>query len=171
MVPWDRSRRHDQSARGSERLYPAQERTAQSQQAMHFEVSLTVKAPRAKAYSAYTDFEAMPRWSKQCSSVRVGRSGGDTVRLEIGGGGRTVVRELRLFPPERVESEGETRLTRTKSAVTFEDVPGGTRVTASLDVDFKGRWGWVFRTRSAEEAESSAMEELASFAGYAESLR
>jgi len=139
---------------------------------MHFEVSLLVRVPRAKAYSAYTDFEAMPKWSKQTKSVTVSKRGEGTIHLEsvAAGSGRRAAREMRLFPPERVESGGETRFTRTRSAVRFEEVAGGTKVTATLDVQIKGRWGWVVKTQGRAEAESSAMEELALFARYAEDI-
>ena len=139
---------------------------------MHFEVSLIVNVPRDKAYSAYTDFEALPKWSGQKQEIRVTRREGNTVYLEKvpAGTGRREVREMRLFPPERVESEGETRFARTKSVVSFEDAAGGTKVTASLDVHLKGRWGWILRTRGKADAESSAMDELTSFARYAEGL-
>ena len=136
--------------------------------AVHFEASLTVKVPREKAYSVYTDFEAMPKWSKQKHELIVSRRDGNKVYLE--GRGLKVAKEVMLFPPERVESEGETRFARTKSLVSFEEVAGGTKVTASLDVQLKGRWSWILRTRGKVEAQSSAMEELTSFARYAEGL-
>jgi hypothetical protein len=137
---------------------------------MHFEVSLVVKVPRVRAYSSYTDFESMPRWSKDKHEVRVARREGGTVYLERtpGTGGSRGAREMKLFPPERVESEGETRFTRTRSVVSFDEVPEGTRITASLDVELKGRWSWIFKTKGKAEAESSAMEELGSFAKYVE---
>jgi uncharacterized protein YndB with AHSA1/START domain len=137
---------------------------------MHFEVSLVVKVPRTKAFSSYTDFEAMPRWSKDKHEVKVTRREGGTVYIERtpGTGGIRGAREMKLFPPERVESEGETRFTRTRSIVRFDEVPEGTRITASLDVELKGRWSWVFKTQGKAEAESSAMEELSSFAKYVE---
>ena len=139
---------------------------------MHFEVYLIVRVPRERAYSSYTDFEAMPRWSKDKHEVRVSRKNGSIVYLERTSrtGGNEGAREVKLFPPERVESQGESRLTRTKSVVRFEEVPEGTRITASLDVELKGRWSWVFRTQGKAEAESSAMEELRSFARYVEGL-
>jgi uncharacterized membrane protein len=139
---------------------------------MHFEVSLIVRVPREKAYSSYTDFEAMPSWSKDKHGVRVSRRVGNTVYLEriSRTAGSQGAREVRLFSPERVESQGETRLTRTKSTVRFEEVPEGTRITASLDVELKGRWSWVFKTQGKAETESSAMEELTSFARYVEGL-
>ena len=136
---------------------------------MHAEVSLLVKAPREKTYSAYTDFEAMPKWSRLGREVKAVRREGNAVFLEIGEK-RKVVREMRLFPPDRVESEGETRFKRVKTTVAFEEVPGGTRVTASLDVQVKGRWAWVLKSRGRPEVESSAMEELAFFAKYVEGL-
>jgi uncharacterized membrane protein len=139
---------------------------------MHLEVSRIVMVPRDRAYSVYTDFEAMPMWSKQTRAVRVSKREGDTVRLEMSPtkGGREVARELRLFPTERAESEGETRFTRMKSVVRFEEVAGGTKITASLDLRMKGRWGWVLRTMGKTEAESSATSELTSFAKYVEAL-
>jgi len=139
---------------------------------MRFEVSLIIKAPRNRVYSAYADFEAMPKWSKLTKAVTMSKRGENEVYLEniSAVSSRKLFREMKLFPQERVESEGETRFTRTKSVVRFEEVSEGTRVTASLDVQFKGRWGWVLKTQGRAEAESSAMEELISFAKYVESL-
>ena len=48
---------------------------------MHFEVSLVVRAPHDKVYSAYADFEAMPRWSRQTKAVTVSKREGNTVDL------------------------------------------------------------------------------------------
>ena len=137
---------------------------------VHFEVSLVVGVPRERAYSAYTDFEAMPKWSKDKHQVKVSRREGNTAFLETTSraGGDRGARQVKLFPPERVESQGETRLTRARSVVRFDEAPEGTRITASLDVEVKGRWSWVFRTRARSEAESSAIEELESFARYVE---
>jgi uncharacterized membrane protein len=137
---------------------------------MHYEVSLVVKVPLEKAYFAYTDFEAAPKWSREQGAVRVSRREGDTVYIEGKDGNRRTVRQIKLFPQQRVESEGETRFSRKKSTVTFEEVPEGTRVTASLELEIKGRWAWVLRTRGKAEVESSALEELTSFARYVEGL-
>ena len=49
---------------------------------MHFEVSLIVRVTREKAYLSYTDFESMPKWSKDKHEVRVSRRDGSTVYLE-----------------------------------------------------------------------------------------
>jgi len=142
---------------------------------MHAEASLVVKAPLEITYHAYTDFESMPKWSKHASSVRILRREESRVQLEVEtapkGTAHRAVSELRLQPMESVESEGETRYTRTKRTVFFTACPEGTKVTASLDVNMKGSWGWIFRTYARAEAESSAREELASFAGYVERLR
>jgi uncharacterized protein YndB with AHSA1/START domain len=137
---------------------------------MHFEASVVAKVPRAKAYAAYTDFEAIPRWSREKGEVRVSRTEENKVYLGRGSSGRRLFKEMKLFPPERVESEGETRFTRTKSVVRFEEVPAGTRVTASLDVQLKGHWSWILKTQGKLEAESSAREELNLFARYVEGL-
>lgn len=139
---------------------------------MHFEASLVVKAPREKAYSAYTDFEAAPKWSKDKHAVRVSKREGNKVYLDEspGTGGRKGAREVQLFPPEEVESESETRFTKTRSVVRFEEVPEGTKMTASLDVELKGRWSWIFKTQGKTQAESSALEQLSSFARYVEAL-
>jgi uncharacterized membrane protein len=141
---------------------------------MHCEASLIIKVPLEEAYAAYTDFESMPKWSKQISALRVlGREEG-RVRLEFqsasGAPGRTTVSELRLVPGEKVESEGETRFTRTRRVVSFARVPEGTKVTASQDVSMKGKWGWILKPRGRAEAEASASTELSSFAGYVENL-
>ncbi len=137
---------------------------------MRFEVSLVVRVSRDKAYSTYTDFESMQRWSRQKHGMKVSRREGNTVYLEGTSGGRTRAREMKLFPPERVESEGKTRFTRIRSVVRFEEVPEGTRVSASMDVQLKGRWSWILKTQGKAESESSAMGELNSFAKYVEGL-
>ena len=140
---------------------------------MHYEVSVVVKVPRDKVYSAYTDFEAMPKWSRQRVAVKVSRRDGNTVFLERasgGDGGSLAIWEMNLFPPERVESGTDSKLRRTKSVVRFEEVSEGTKVTAALDVQLKGRWSWIFRPRGRAEAESQAAEELESFARYVEGL-
>jgi len=135
---------------------------------VHFEAAVFVRVPRAKAYEAYTDFESMPKWSRDKREVKASREG-NTVHLKRASGEES--RALSLFPPERVESAGETRITRIRSVVTFDEAPEGTRVTASMDVQLKGRWSWIFKTRGRSEAESSAMEELNSFARYVEGLQ
>ncbi|MCL4355101.1 MAG: SRPBCC family protein [Nitrososphaerota archaeon] len=136
---------------------------------MRFEASVVVRAAHEKVYSAYTDFGAAPKWSSQAKAAVVSADG-NLVRLETEGNGRKVIREMRLFPPERVESEWETRFTRASSVVKFEDLQEGTRVTATLDIRFKGHWGWILRTRGKADAESSAAQELNSFARYVEAL-
>jgi uncharacterized membrane protein len=143
---------------------------------LRLEVSHVVKAPPEKVYAAYTNFEAMPKWSKHLSSVRVTKREGDTVYLESEGVSSTgrqrkTFGTLRLLPLTRVESDSETRYTRSKRTVAFETVPegAGTKVTATLDVQVKGLWAKVLSTRvSKDEAETSAMEELLSFARFVE---
>ncbi len=144
---------------------------------MHLEVSRVVKSPPEQVFKAYTDFEAMPMWSGHLKAVRVTKREGDVVHLESetlssSGTPRTTFGSLRLFPPHRVESESETRFTRSKRTVSFEAVPEGTKVTAALDVEVKGLWRTVLRPGVRREAaESSAAEELASFAGFVEALQ
>ena len=138
---------------------------------MHVEVSRIVKAPREKVFAAYTDFEAAPKWSKELSSVKILGTQGNTVRVESGSrarGGRRALATFDLYPPERVVTEGETRLTRVRRAVLLEEVQEGTRVTATLDITVKGRWSWVFSPRRNSGAERSAGGELESFARYVE---
>jgi uncharacterized membrane protein len=141
---------------------------------LHVEVSHIVNAQREKVYAAYTDFEAWPKWSRQATTVRVvGREGGTvTIESEIISDGRPriSIAKLMLSPPEWVETEGETRLTRTRRTVRFDDVPEGTKVTVVLDVRVKGSWAWIFAPRGKDEAESSAREGLRSFAEYVKSL-
>jgi uncharacterized membrane protein len=141
---------------------------------MHFEASLTVSAPQVSVYAAFTDFESMPKWSKQVTAVRVLRRDGDMVYLEALSGSderlRTATRAMRLIPPSRIESEGETRFTHTKRAVLFEEVASGTKVTAILDVRVKRFWRLIFTSSGSETAEASLVEELASFRRYVEGL-
>jgi uncharacterized protein YndB with AHSA1/START domain len=141
---------------------------------LHVEVSYVVKAPREKVYAAYTDFETWPKWSKQTTRVRVVRREGGTVSVESetlsGGRPRITAVKLTLSPLEEVGTDGETRLTRTKRTVRFEDVQEGTKVTAVMDVQVKGLWAATFAPRGKDEAESSARQGLKSFAEYVESL-
>ncbi|MDG6966587.1 MAG: SRPBCC family protein [Nitrososphaerota archaeon] len=143
---------------------------------MRLEVSRVVSAPCGAVFEAYTDFESMPRWSKRLSSVRVVAREGDTVRIETEGvssKGEPRRREgsLRLTPPSRVESESETRFTKTRRVVTFEAAPGGsaTKVTAALEVRVKGLWALALRPGvNKDAAEASARDELDSFATFVE---
>ncbi len=133
-----------------------------------------MKAQREKVYAAYTDFETWPKWSRQATAVRVVGREASTVSIESeivsGGRQRITAAKLTLSPPEGVETEGETRFTRTRRTVRFEDVPEGTRVTAVLDLRVKGAWALIFASRGKDEAESFAREGLRSFAEYVESL-
>lgn len=141
---------------------------------MHFEVSRVLRAQPGPVYAAYTDFEATPKWSKHIKAVRVSGREGDKVFLETEavsskGKERRTAGSIRLIPPSRVESEGETRFTRTKRVVTFEPAEGGTKVTASLDIEMKGMWGVVLSPSAKKEnAEAYAQEELDSFASFVE---
>lgn len=161
-----------ESAQGDSRSLNG--RRVPQESALHAEVSLVVRASREKVYAAYTDFESMPKWSSQVTAVRVVERKEGTARIEIegrsGGRPRLSVEKLALSPPERVETEGETRFTRTRRTVKFAAVPDGTEVTAAMDVDVKGWWTAFFNTRGKEEAESSAREALKSFATYVEGL-
>jgi len=141
---------------------------------VHLEIAVTVRATRDKVYAAYTDFGSMPKWAKVRGAVAVTKREGDTVYLEGEGGskrrGQRAGRRLKLTEPSLVESESETRFTRTKRTVSFEDVPEGTRVTARLDVQVKGLWAKLLATRESEEFEPQIREELASFVRYVEGL-
>ena len=141
---------------------------------MHLETAVTVKAPRAKVYAAYTDFESLPKWSKMRGTVTVTKKEGDMVYLESDAGshrrGRNATRSLKLTEPSLVESESETRFTRTKRTVAFDEVPEGTKVTAKLEVQVKGLWAKLLATRQSDEFEPAILKELESFARYVESL-
>jgi uncharacterized membrane protein len=141
---------------------------------VHLEIAVRVKAPRAKVYAAYTDFESMPKWAKMQGSVKVTGKGGDRVYLESEGRpqkrGQNAARSLKLTEPSLVESENETRFTRTRRTVSFEEVPEGTKVTARLEVQVKGLWAKLLATRESDEFEPAIREELESFGRYVESL-
>lgn len=134
-----------------------------------------MKAPLEKVYAAYTDFEAMPKWAKQVRALRVIGREGSRIRIESeglrGGTRRVSTEELTLSPPSGVESEAETRFTKTRRFVRLEEVSEGTKVTAVLDVRVKGVWSWILSPRVREDAESSAREALAAFARYVEDLQ
>ena len=145
---------------------------------MHLEVSRLVRAPPEKVFSAYTDFEAMPRWSKHLTSARVTGREGDKVQVEsegvsARGAQRTRTGVLRLTPPTKVEAESETRYTRSRRTVVFEATPdgSGTKVTASLDVEVKRWWRIILRPSVRPEVvEASASDDLDSFVRYVEAL-
>jgi len=140
---------------------------------VHLEASITVSAPRGKVYAAYTDFESMPKWAKDIAAVRIAKTEGDAVYLESESAlsaSRKAARKLKLSQPRMVECESETRFTRTKRTIAFEEVSEGTKLTATLDVRVKRPWGSILSTREADEFEPSIQEELASFARYVEGL-
>jgi len=141
---------------------------------VHVEVQQIVRAPLGKVYAAYTDFESWPKWSNQVNSVTILRKEGTLTRIrtDVLQHDRTVayVTDLTASPQQRVEAADETRTTRRRRTVTFEDLPDGTRVTAQLDVLVKGWWSAIFVPRGREEAEASAREGLAAFASYVEGI-
>ena len=124
------------------------------------------------AYEAFTNFETMPLWSRTSKAVRVLERQGDTVSLQVtdSRSGTVGTRRLKLTPPGSVESESETRFTRTKMMVEFREVPEGTMITATLEVRVKGGWSRVLTTRGRDEVEPSARQELTAFVNYAEAL-
>jgi len=145
---------------------------------LHLEVSQVVSADLETVFSAYTNFEAMPEWSKRLGRVKVTKREGDTVYLESEtvsskGSRRKMVGKVRLIPPARVTSNSETRFTRTTRTVVFERVEDiGTKVTATLDLEVKGLWGLVFTPRATkDEGEASAREELSRFAKHVEAMQ
>lgn len=141
---------------------------------MHVEVSRLVAAPREKVYAAYTDFESMPKWSKGLSAVRVVQSEGGSVELQSetgsGTGKRTVGARLHLYPPSKVETERRARFSTILRTVKFDEAPGGTLVTASLDVRVRGLWSLVLTPRGRHGAIASATEGLDAFAKYVEEM-
>jgi len=141
---------------------------------MRVQVSRTVKVPREKVFAAYSDIESMPKWSGRLSATRVVSRSGNLLTYEgevkNGGGVRRFVGSLAFVPLERAETESETRFVTTKAVVTFADVPEGTRVTTTLDVNTKGIWGRLLATNSSEELKARAEENLNLFAKYVEGL-
>lgn len=141
---------------------------------MHVEVTILVKAPLEKTYTAYTDFESWPKWSTQATDVKVIGREGNVVRIKSVSCSRERTRisttGLVLTPPEKVESTSEKRLTRTRRTVIFEGTSEGTKVTAVLDVEVNGLWRAIFTPKGGVEAESDAQNGLKSFAEYVESL-
>ncbi len=139
---------------------------------MHVEVSRLVGAPREKVYAAFTDFEAMPKWSRGLSAVRVVQSEGGSVELQsetVSGARKRVVRaRLHLYPPDKVETERRTRFSTITRTVRFDEASAGTLVTASLDVKVRGLWSLVLTPRGRRDAIASATEGLDAFAKHVE---
>ena len=113
--------------------------------------------------AAHPDFhdERWPRWrskyENQYTRFSLERPGHSSKMITLRA--MTVMKRL-----------GETRFTLIKSIVKFEETAGGTMVSASLEVRFKGHWGWILKTSGKMAAEASAMDELEAFAKYAESI-
>ncbi len=141
---------------------------------MHLEVAKVIKAPRERVFSAYADIESMPKWSRSLSAARVISREGGMITYEgeasSRGGTRKFAGTLRVVPPERAETESETRFVETKAVVSFAVVPEGTKVTTTLDVNAKGIWAKLLSTQSRADLDSRARENLELFAKYVEGL-
>ena len=139
---------------------------------MRVEISATAKVPVRAAYEAFTNFETMPLWSRSTKAVKVLERQGDTVSLQVtdARSGAVGTRRLKLMASGGVESKSETRFTQTKMLVEFTEVPEGTMIRATLDVNVKGAWRRILTTRGRDEVEPSARQELTAFVKYIEGL-
>jgi uncharacterized membrane protein len=139
---------------------------------LRVEISATAKVPVRAAYEAFTNFETMPLWSRSSKAVKVLERQGDTVSLQVtdARSGAVGTRKLKLTPPGGVESESDTRFTHTKMLVEFTEVPEGTMIRATLDVNVRGAWSRILTTRGRDEVEPSARQELTAFVSYIEAL-
>lgn len=131
-----------------------------------------VRAARAEVFAAYTDVESMPKWSASAKGARViAKDGGRVsfvIQAETKKGQRTFNGELMLSPPGKVTVENESGGSITKGTVTFEDVPDGTLVTSTVEVEIKGLRRFFVRPALSEESKEVAERNLTEFARYVE---
>ena len=141
---------------------------------IHVEAEQVVKAPMDKVFSAVTDYEAAPRWSKFYTSVKVMSRNGDQAELEV---------ETHIFgarekgpstaiatPPDRVELKGNPKEFVRDAVVTLEPAPEGTKLTYRADAALNGVVATIITPFEKHRLESLARDEVKSLAHYIESL-
>ena len=139
---------------------------------MRIKQAQLVKAPRERVFEAWTDYEAYPKWDgKVFTRVTVTHRAGNTASLDMETRfmGMTMPRKERhvLTPPEKVEVDGSVPIAGNTTVWTFEDVPGGTLLTAVLEVQFRGMLG-ILSPLARWQARSMLSNWMQAFANYVE---
>jgi len=114
---------------------------------MKFEGSHDIPAPRQKAWDAFLDPELLRQAIPGCEKLEA--LGGDeykaTMKIGVGGVKGTFEGKVRIMdknPPESyrmaVEGTGGPGFVRGETVITMADIPDGTRVSYSADVQIGG---------------------------------
>ncbi len=139
---------------------------------MHIEQTQVVKAPREQVFQAWNDVEAWPSFFDFFKRVKLIERVGNTAHLEadVKFMGREAKRTEKhvLSPPEQVQVEGEMEGMTNTSLWKFEPVPEGTRVTAVIEAQLKGRWAKILGPLAKRRLQGLVRESLESFAKYVE---
>ena len=132
------------------------------------EISRIIKAPREKVWEVVADPKSMLKWWPGSSSVEILSRNQNT--LTVRGTGTEAGREVTmtekwiLYSPEKIEIEILEGPVRGKTIQTYEEVPEGTKVTWSSDINFKGVlgkiFGRIFVGSRLEESSAHTLEEL-----------
>lgn len=142
---------------------------------LHSENSVLVRAPCEKVFAVIADVTSVPKWSTTITSVRQTRRDGNVVYTDTEGkfGGRTFKnKEKHVFtPPGRYEAEGEGNAAKTKTVMTLDAVPEGTRIFWVSDVEVKGVFASLFGSLAKGQMKKIFDDELNAFAKYVESTR
>lgn len=142
---------------------------------MHFEATQLVKAPREKVFEAWTDFEAMPKYSTVFTKATVTKRQGNTVYTESEG--KFMRRKLKssekhvLMPPAKVEDEVDAEGSKASSVTKFDVVPEGTRITSVNDIELKGKWAKLLGPFAKRSLQGVFRKEMRAFAKYVETQR
>lgn len=105
--------------------------------------SWIIKAPREKIYEIMTDFENMPKYfPKVAESLRIVKRDGDNLEIEAKAKsfGKTfsVQMKTQLRPPYGYISDNKSAIgTSGHEEFIMEEVPGGTKINYTYDVEFK----------------------------------
>ncbi len=137
------------------------------------EISKIIKAPRSKVWETASDPETRPNYDKNMKSIEVLSREGNTVistHTSIVRGQETKAKDKwTLYPQEKIETESLDGPADVKGVQLFEDVPEGTKVTLSYDINFKGIIGKTLgRLLAGPKLREFADEHIESMAKYIE---
>lgn len=111
---------------------------------MRVEVSARVAAPPATVFEVYANYADWPQLFRLIRDVRLVRRDGDRLVLQIDHAEGSVVNEVTLDPPGRLDLWERKRRYDATFHNRFEPVPGGTRFTDVGEIELKG-WARLLR--------------------------
>jgi len=136
------------------------------------ELTKTIRAPRAYAYSVMANTEDLPKALKSYKSARlVGKEGDvDIIEAEVEVEGRTSTWKIRrrYFPNERIEEGIDNDRAVGRATLTFSDVPEGTKLTLIDNATFKGSVGRLLGGLAKGRLEKYLDGDLESYKSYVE---